>query len=89
MEVEAVLNRHPAVRESAVTGQEAAAGKTIVRGHVVLKKGRRPSEELEQRIVDWADRRLARYKAPREIVFVSKLPKTSNGKLIRRRLGRS
>jgi acyl-coenzyme A synthetase/AMP-(fatty) acid ligase len=85
MEVEAVLNRHPAVKESAAAGREIAPGKTVVRAYVVLKKGRRPTDRLKRDILGEVSRRLARYKAPREIVFVRGLPKTATGKLIRRK----
>jgi acyl-coenzyme A synthetase/AMP-(fatty) acid ligase len=85
MEVEAVLNRHPAVRESAAVGAEIALGKTIVRGHVVLKRGRRATEALKNSILDFARKRLARYKAPREVAVTAELPRTSTGKLIRKK----
>ncbi|HEX5037880.1 MAG TPA: AMP-binding protein [bacterium] len=88
MEVEAVLNRYPAVRESAVTGVEISSGKTIVLGHVAVKKGRRETDFLKRAILNFSRKRLARYKTPREIVFVPELPKTSNGKVQRSLLRR-
>lgn len=85
MEVENVLNRHPAVKESVVIGVEIEPGKTIVRGHVVLKKGRRMTKEIEKSILDFTGNDLARYKVPREILLAKELPRTSTGKLIRKR----
>jgi acyl-coenzyme A synthetase/AMP-(fatty) acid ligase len=85
MEVEAVLNAHPAVREAAAIGREVGPGKTVVCSYAVLKKGRRPSEPLKEKIIGWAGQRLARYKTPREIIFVKELSKTTNGKMIRKR----
>lgn len=85
MEVENVLNRHPAVRGSAAVGVEIAPGKTVVRGHVILKKGRKGTGTLKKSVLDFARRNLAPYKAPREIVFETSLPRTSTGKLIRKR----
>jgi acetyl-CoA synthetase len=37
-------------------------------------------------IVEFAARHLARYKLPREVVFVDALPRTPNGKVVRREL---
>jgi acyl-coenzyme A synthetase/AMP-(fatty) acid ligase len=85
MEVENVLNRHPAISESAAVGVEVSAGKTIVSAFVVLEKRRRPTKLLRRSILEFAAERLARYKAPRKIEFVGALPKTSNGKLIRKK----
>lgn len=85
MEVEAVLNRHPAVKGSAAVGVEIAPGKTVVRGHVILKKGRKGTGTLKRSLLDFARRNLAPYKAPRDIVFETSLPRTSTGKLIRKR----
>lgn len=85
MEVEAILNRHPAVLESAVVGIERGAGKTLVCGYVVLRKGWKVSQTLRSKIIAATRTQLASYKVPRDIVFVSSLPKTSNGKLIRRK----
>lgn len=83
MEVEVVLNSHPAVSESAVIGVEVASGKTIVCAHVVLKKINNASKGLKMEILEKTKALLASYKVPREILFVSQLPKTPNGKLQR------
>jgi acyl-coenzyme A synthetase/AMP-(fatty) acid ligase len=78
MEVEGVLNRHPAVKESAVVGREISPGKTIVTAYAVLR-----GKATEGSLIAFAERSLARYKVPRRIVSVKALPKTANGKLIR------
>lgn len=85
MEVENVLNRHPSVKESAVVGRQIEAGKTIVSAFIILKKGKKNSESQTNSILSFASENLAPYKAPREIEFVEDLPKTNNGKLIRRK----
>ncbi|MBI2340084.1 MAG: acyl-CoA synthetase [Deltaproteobacteria bacterium] len=88
MEVEAVLNRHPAVLESAVIEREIEPGKTIVVAHVVgreapaCRSGRVSAPEL----IAHAAQHLAKYKLPREVVFVDSLPKTRNGKIRRKEL---
>ncbi len=80
LEVEGVLNQHPAVAESAVVERDVEPGKRIVVAFIVPALG--PSAAPES-ILAFAAERLARYKLPREIIFREKLPKTRNGKLKR------
>ena len=90
LEVEAVLNTCPDVLESAVVGATLKEGKTIVKAYLVLKcmgQGNcTPTEKCVQSILDYAAQNLAKYKVPRDIVFVSELPKTHNGKIVRKTL---
>lgn len=82
-EVEATLVQHPAVLEAAVIGKEDADGLTKTKAFVVLKSGQTATEdELKAFVKD----RLAPYKYPRYIEFVSDLPKTATGKIQRFRL---
>ncbi|MBH1966189.1 MAG: benzoate-CoA ligase family protein [Comamonadaceae bacterium] len=82
-EVEATLVQHPAVLEAAVIGKEDAEGLTKTKAFVVLKSGQKATEdELKAFVKD----RLAPYKYPRFIEFVSDLPKTATGKIQRFRL---
>jgi benzoate-CoA ligase len=82
-EVEATLVQHPAVLEAAVIGVNDAEGLTKTKAFVVLKAGAKADEaELKAFVKD----RLAPYKYPRSIVFVSDLPKTATGKIQRFRL---
>jgi acetyl-CoA synthetase len=83
MEVEAVLNQSPDVAESAVIGAEVGKGKSIVKAFVVAVTNTHPEDEIRNRILQFVSAKLARYKAPREIVFLKSLPKTHNGKLKR------
>jgi len=89
IEVEAVLNQHPAVLESAVVGWEIEAGKTIVKAYVVLNKGMKLGEDLRNMIMEHAGKNLAQYKIPREIHCLDEIPKTTNGKIKRKQLGAS
>ena len=82
-EVEATLMQHPAVLESAVIGREDADGLTKTKAFVVLKDGKSVSEEELKAFVK---EKLAAYKYPRFIEFVSELPKTATGKIQRFRL---
>ena len=82
-EVEATLVQHQAVLEAAVIGLVDAEGLTKTKAFVVLKDGAKASEdELKAFVKD----RLAPYKYPRQIEFISELPKTATGKIQRFRL---
>ncbi len=86
LEVEHVLNHLPEVEESAVAGCDVSDGKTIIRAHVVLRSHLAGSDAMKALLIAEAGKNLAHYKVPREIVFVDRLPKTANGKLLRRQL---
>lgn len=82
-EVEATLVQHPAVLEAAVIGVNDKDGLTKTKAYVVLKAGQEASEsDLKMFVKD----RLAAYKYPRAIEFISELPKTATGKIQRFRL---
>jgi len=82
-EVEATLVQHPAVLEAAVIGVVDADGLTKTKAFVVLKPGAR-SDEAELKA--FVKEKLAPYKYPRQIEFVSDLPKTATGKIQRFKL---
>jgi len=82
-EVEATLVQHAAVLEAAVIGVPDAEGLTKTKAFVVLKAGAEASEdELKAFVKD----KLAPYKYPRLIEFVTELPKTATGKIQRFKL---
>jgi benzoate-CoA ligase len=82
-EVEATLVQHPAVLEAAVIGVPDAEGLTKTKAFVVLKAGAQASDaELKAFVKD----KLAPYKYPRLIEFVTDLPKTATGKIQRFKL---
>jgi len=56
---------------------------------VVLRNGFEPSDELTQELKTWVQERLAKYKYPRFIEFVSELPKSATGKIQRFKLRKS
>ena len=82
-EVEATLVQHPAVLEAAVIGKEDSEGLTKTKAFVVLKPGQAVDEAALKAFVK---DRLAPYKYPRFIEFVSDLPKTATGKIQRFKL---
>jgi benzoate-CoA ligase len=82
-EVEATLQQHDAVLEAAVIGVNDENGLTRTKAFVVTKQGQAVSEEeLKLFVKD----RLAPYKYPRQIEFISELPKTATGKIQRFKL---
>lgn len=82
-EVEAVLDEHPAVVESAVVGRPDPDKGFIVNAFVVLAPGAEASDALVEELQAHAGTRLTRYKVPRRIDFVEALPRNASGKLQR------
>lgn len=82
-EIESVLNRHPKVVESAVTGVPDEIRGHLVKATIVLAKGVECSEELIKELQEFVKHETAPYKYPRIIEFVEQLPKTINGKIRR------
>lgn len=85
-EVEDALLDHPAVAECAVIGRPDEARGQIVEAHVVLRHGCAPSARTVAELQDFVKQRIAPYKYPRAIRFLSELPRTETGKLQRFRL---
>jgi benzoate-CoA ligase len=82
-EVESTLVQHASILEAAVIGKVDADGLTKTKAFIVLKAGQSLTEEEVKAFVK---ERLAPYKYPRFIEFVSELPKTATGKIQRFRL---
>ena len=82
-EVESALVEHPAVAEAAVVGKGDPMRGTIVKAYVILAPGHEGSEQLAGELQDHVKKVTAPYKYPREIDFVSELPKTISGKIRR------
>ncbi len=80
-EVEDVLTDHKAVAEAACIGVEDEQFGQRLRAFVVTN-GKADEEELKQHVKS----NLARYKVPREVVFVDELPRNSTGKVLKREL---
>ncbi len=77
LEVEEVLYAHPAVLEAAVVARPDDKWGETPCAFVALRAGAKASDE---EIIDWCRERMARFKAPRAVVF-GELPKTSTGKI--------
>lgn len=85
-EIENCLLQHEAVLEAAVIGYDEGSGLIKPKAFLVLRDGHTPVEELAHSIQDFVKSRLALYKYPRLIEFVSSLPKNDRGKIDRKQL---
>ena len=82
-EVENCLARHEGVLEVAAIGVDDDQFGRRLRAFVVAAQETRPSEDD---LKDWVRQNLARYKVPREIVFLDELPRNATGKILKREL---
>ncbi|MBA2848639.1 acetate--CoA ligase [Thermosulfuriphilus ammonigenes] len=84
MELESALVAHPAVAEAAVIGvPHEVKGETIY-AFVILKEGYEPSDELRKELVKHVRTVIGPIATPEYLQFVSGLPKTRSGKIMRR-----
>jgi benzoate-CoA ligase len=86
VEVEAALITHAAVLECAVVGAEDESKLIKPKAYVVLKQGQSPTDSLKSTLQQHVKDKLAPYKYPRWIEFLSELPKTATGKIQRFKL---
>lgn len=85
-EIEDCLIRHPAVALAAAVGKPDPLRTEIVKAFVVLKSEEMEDESLVADIKGFVREHLSAHEYPREIEFVSSLPMTTTGKVIRRKL---
>lgn len=84
VEVESAFLRHPAVAEAGVTGRPDEVRGEIISAFVALKPDQTPSPELAEELRGTVRRELGPVGVIGEINFVSTLPKTRSGKIMRR-----
>jgi acyl-CoA synthetase (AMP-forming)/AMP-acid ligase II len=82
-EVEDLLSDHEGVSEAAAIGVDDEQFGQRLRAFVVKEDGAGVSEN---ELKDHVKANLARYKVPREIVFVDELPRNATGKVLKREL---
>ncbi|MFL6002831.1 MAG: AMP-binding protein [Nocardioides sp.] len=82
-EVEDCLARHDSVSEVAAIGVDDEEFGKRLKAFVVVGDGAKGDED---ELKDWVKQNLARYKVPREIVFLDELPRNSTGKILKREL---
>jgi len=78
VEVEGVLLRHPSVQEVAIVGLPHERWGEAPHAFVVLKTGESATED---ELREFAREKLAHFKAPHGVTFVTELPKTATGKI--------
>lgn len=83
LEVERVLYEHPKVLEAAVVGIPHEKWGEVPKAFIVTKH----NEKLtEKEIINFCKEKLAKYKIPKEIEFISQLPRNPSGKVLKREL---
>jgi fatty-acyl-CoA synthase len=82
-EIEDLLARHDAIAEAAALGVPDSDFGQRLRAFVVLDRGK---EATEDQLKDYVKKNLARFKVPREIVFLDELPRNATGKVLKREL---
>ena len=82
-EVEAVINRHPAVHASRVSGRKNPITGSIVVADVMLKDPANPDPAIKSAILGACRESLTEFKVPAMLRFVDTLALTAGGKLAR------
>ncbi|WP_349828241.1 acyl-CoA synthetase [Brevibacterium litoralis] len=85
-EIENELALHPDVRDVAVVGRKDEELGEVAVAYVEAEDHVAPGDALTAEIVDWLEPRLARYKIPREFRYITEMPRTPTGKLVKRKL---
>ena len=83
VEVENALRAHPCVLDVAVVGVADETWGERVIAVVVIQEDAQPDP---QALIDFARTKIARYKCPKQIEFISELPRNAAGKVLRREL---
>jgi fatty-acyl-CoA synthase len=77
------MERHPAVVEAAAIGVDDEKFGQRLRLFLVLREGHALSDDEAR---DHVKQNLARYKVPREVLFLDELPRNPTGKILKREL---
>jgi fatty-acyl-CoA synthase len=82
-EVEELLITHPAIVEAAVIGVDDEEFHKRLAAYVVVKQGETLSEDD---VREFVKQNLARFKVPRDVIFLDELPRNPSGKVLKRQL---
>jgi long-chain acyl-CoA synthetase len=82
-EIEEVLYRHPAVSEASVIGLPDEHWGEVVKAVIVLKSG---AQATEDEIKEFCGKNLAGFKKPKSVDFWKELPKSPQGKILKKEI---
>jgi fatty-acyl-CoA synthase len=82
-EVEDLLADHPDIEEAAVIGVEDDEFGQRLKAFCVPREG---SSLAEDDVKSYVKQNLARFKVPRDVVFIAELPRNATGKVLKREL---
>ncbi len=82
-EVEDIIMGHPLVADVGVVGMRDQKWGEAPLALVVLMPG---VELAEDELIAWTRERIAKYKTPRQVIFVAELPRTPTGKILKKEL---
>ena len=80
-EVEKVLAEHPAIHQAVVVGMPHDVNGQIPKAYVILEEGAKVGS---RDIIRFAKEKLAHFKVPRSVEFVTEFPLSGTGKILRR-----
>ena len=83
-QVEAAIRTHPSVNDVAVVGVPISAATEEVAAAIIMKDGSAPLTLEEVRA--WAEKTIAHYALPRQLVIIAELPRNQMGKILRRKV---
>ncbi len=83
-ELESAFVEHPSVAEAAVIGKPHEVKGESIKAFVILKVGKQPTDELKTELKQLVRKLIGPIATPDEIEFVTALPKTRSGKIMRR-----
>ncbi len=82
-EVEMILNQHPGIAESAVIGTVDESGNETIKAFLVLKTG---WEIISPELKEYCQKKMAKFKVPKEFEIRADLPRTAAGKIDKKAL---
>ncbi|HSB06635.1 MAG TPA: acetate--CoA ligase [Thermodesulfobacteriota bacterium] len=83
-EVEEVLRRHPAIADAGIIGKTDSMKGNIIKAFICLRPGFAPSEDLKSEIKEFVKKYFSPRIVPKEVDFRPQIPRSEDGKVVRR-----